>query len=52
MVACFIHGKEQETPEFGTTTRELFELDDWLKANARWLQWKVSNPTGSHCTAS
>jgi len=31
MVACFIHGKEQEVCEFGTTTRELLELADWLK---------------------
>lgn len=30
MVACFIHGKEQEVREFGTTIRELLELADWL----------------------
>lgn len=30
MVACFIHGKEQEIREFGATTRELLELADWL----------------------
>ena len=30
MVACFIHGKEQEVREFGATTRELLELADWL----------------------
>lgn len=30
MVACFIHGKEQEIREFGATTRELLELVDWL----------------------
>ena len=32
MVACFIHGKEQEIREFGATTRELLELADWLQA--------------------
>lgn len=30
MVACFIHGNEQEIREFGATTRELLELADWL----------------------
>ena len=30
MVACFIHGKEQEIRSFGATTRELLELADWL----------------------
>lgn len=30
MVACFIHGREQEIREFGATTRELLELSDWL----------------------
>ena len=30
IVACFIHGKEQEIREFGATTRELLELADWL----------------------
>lgn len=30
MVACFIHGSEQEVREFGATTRELLELADWL----------------------
>lgn len=30
MVACFIHGKEQEVREFGATTKELLELADWL----------------------
>lgn len=30
MVACFIHGQEQEVREFGATTRELLELADWL----------------------
>lgn len=32
MVACFIHGKDQEIREFGATTRELLELADWLQA--------------------
>lgn len=32
MVACFIHGREQEVREFGATTRELLELADWLQA--------------------
>ena len=31
MVACFIHGKEQEVREFGATTRELLALADWLE---------------------
>ncbi len=31
MVACFIHGREQEVREFGATTKELLELADWLK---------------------
>lgn len=30
MVACFVHGEEQEVREFGATTRELLELADWL----------------------
>lgn len=30
MVACFIHGSEQEVREFGATTRELLQLADWL----------------------
>lgn len=30
IVACFIHGKEQELREFGATTKELLELADWL----------------------
>ncbi len=30
MVACLIHGKEQEVREFGATTRELLKLVDWL----------------------
>ncbi len=30
MVACFIHGLEQEVREFGATTRELLMLVDWL----------------------
>ncbi len=31
MVACFIHGREQEVREFGATTKELLELAGWLK---------------------
>lgn len=31
IVACFIRGNEQETREFGATTRELMEMADWLK---------------------
>lgn len=30
MVACFLHGREKETREFGATTRELLELAQWL----------------------
>jgi len=30
IVACFIHGKEQEVREFGATTNELLKLADWL----------------------
>lgn len=32
IVACFIHGKEQEVREFGATTKELLKLADWLHA--------------------
>jgi transposase len=31
MVACFVHGKEQEIREFGATTKALLELADWLQ---------------------
>ena len=31
LVACFIHGREQEIREFGATTRELLEMADWLQ---------------------
>ena len=31
MVACFIHGREQEIREYGATTRELLEMADWLQ---------------------
>lgn len=31
IVACFIYGKEQEIREFGTTTKELTSLAEWLK---------------------
>ncbi len=31
IVACFIHGKKQEIREFGTTTKELTSLAEWLK---------------------
>jgi len=31
IVACFIQGNRQEIRNFGATTRELFELADWLK---------------------
>lgn len=31
IVACFRHDREQETRDFGATTRELLELCDWLK---------------------
>ena len=30
IVACFKHGRKQEIREFGTTTRELLELSEWL----------------------
>lgn len=32
MVACFIHGREQEIREFGATTDDLLELADWLQS--------------------
>lgn len=32
IVVCFRKGSKQEVHEFGTTTRELLELADWLKA--------------------
>lgn len=31
LVACFVHGNKQEIREFGTTTRELLQLTDWLQ---------------------
>ena len=31
IVACFVHGKEREIREFGTTTKELTSLAEWLK---------------------
>ncbi|MDB8756273.1 MULTISPECIES: IS110 family transposase [unclassified Ruminococcus] len=31
IVACFRCGKKQDVRNFGTTTRELLELADWLK---------------------
>ena len=31
MVACFVHGGEQEVREFGATTDELLALTDWLQ---------------------
>lgn len=30
IVACLVLGKKQEVCEFGTTTRELLALADWL----------------------
>jgi len=30
IVACFKQGKEQEIREFGTTTRELLQMSEWL----------------------
>ena len=32
IVACFLNGKEKELRTFGTTTRELLEMADWLTA--------------------
>ena len=32
MVACFIHGREQEVREFGAATDDLLELADWLQS--------------------
>ena len=32
IVACFRQGNKQEVRDFGATTRELFELADWLKS--------------------
>lgn len=30
LVACFIHGREQEVREFGATTKEILSLIEWL----------------------
>ena len=30
IVACFKHGRKQEIREYGTTTRELLEMAEWL----------------------
>ena len=32
IVACFLNGKEKELKTFGTTTRELLGMADWLTA--------------------
>ena len=31
IVACFKNGNRQEIRDFGATTRELFDMADWLK---------------------
>ena len=49
MVACFIHGKEQEIREFGATTRELLALADWLEQGGCEM---VQLLIGSHCIIS
>lgn len=46
MVACFIHGREQEVREFGATTRELLELSDWLLQGG--CQMVAMESTGSY----
>ena len=33
IVACFRRGNRQDKREFGATTREIFEMADWLKDN-------------------
>lgn len=46
MVACFIHGKEQEVREFGATTRELLALAEWLVLGG--CQMVAMESTGSY----
>lgn len=33
IVACFLNGNKQELKEFGTSTKNLLELSEWLKEN-------------------
>lgn len=46
MVACFIHGREQEVREFGATTRELLALAEWLLLGG--CQMVAMESTGSY----
>ncbi len=46
IVACFIHGKEQEIREFGATTRELLALAEWLILGG--CQMVAMESTGSY----
>ena len=46
LVACFIHGREQEIREFGATTRELLEMADWLQQGNR--EMIAMESTGSY----
>ncbi len=46
MVACFKHGRKQESREFGATTRELLELAEWL--TERGCEKVAMESTGSY----
>lgn len=46
IVACFIHGREQEVREFGATTRELLALAEWLLLGG--CQMVAMESTGSY----
>lgn len=46
MVACFIHGRQQEVHEFGATTRELLALAEWLLLGG--CQMAAMESTGSY----
>lgn len=46
MVACFIHGRQQEVREFGATTKELLALAEWLLLGG--CQMVAMESTGSY----
>lgn len=46
IVACLIHGKDQEIRKFGSSTRELLSLADWLMQNS--CQMSAMESTGSY----
>lgn len=46
IVACLIHGTEQEIRKFGSSTREIFSLSDWLMRNH--CEMAAMESTGSY----